>query len=482
MIHRYMITSCWSVGESTNEFTTSNTEEMILPEPVRFLTACRFDEVALQQAFGDELFLALHLVMKGTKNYMKHLKHYHEQHLAIRDVYELRQRNMMVMEKYGNYKEIPTPEEIREVVAECLTATVEYSRHFIRCVNDENNMTQECERENTRIRMQIGKLGECYRGETMCKALCDILRMPASKVGTNNSFHHNNALMGVAMRQFGIALMVVHEVDKDKDTWPYQTTNFLDEHGEGAILPITYGLIHVYNDGNLSILRQRSMTKITTPTTSCECYDGYAMDLMKDVRGRKVTGTTKGGGDKYDTKAEWKCNLMTGLFYLGYAGFAEFILDPKTRDRQEEDEWIPFYRRKNYEDYREVPYQSLVSLRRLYDRRIIESLDTERRAESMGARQDGGESTAERRARNEGPEMKLSSYAGKNDQEKMANRQWFLDEYEQIWRGEAPRPEDLSGMGMTIGQCLRLIGKSIKTMEECMQFFPMSTENSCMER
>ena len=78
--------------------------------------------------------------------------------------------------------------------------------------------------------------------------------MPASKVGMNNSFHYNNALMGVAMRQFGIALMVVHAVDKDNDTWPYQTTNFLDEHGEGAILPITYGLIHIYNDGNLSIL------------------------------------------------------------------------------------------------------------------------------------------------------------------------------------------------------------------------------------
>ena len=147
-----MITSCWSVGESTNEFTTSNTEEMILPEPVRFLTACRFDEVVLhEEAFGDELFLALHLVMKGTKNYMKHLKHYHEQHLAIRDVYELRQRNMMVMEKYGNYKEIPTPEEIREVVAECLTATVEYSRHFIRSVILEKNMKQGSEQENTRI-------------------------------------------------------------------------------------------------------------------------------------------------------------------------------------------------------------------------------------------------------------------------------------------------------------------------------------------
>ena len=78
--------------------------------------------------------------------------------------------------------------------------------------------------------------------------------------------------------------------------------------------------------------------------------------------------------------------------------------------------------------------------------------------------------------------MKLSSYVGKNDQEKMANRQWFQEEYEQIWRGKVPQPEDLSGMGITIGQCLRLIGKSIKTMEECMQFFPMSTDNSCMER
>ena len=63
---------------------------------------------------------------------------------------------------------------------------------------------------------------------------------------------------------------------------------------------------------------------------------------------------------------------MTGLFYLGYAGFAKFILDPKTHDKQEEDDWIPNYWKKNYEDYWEVLYQSLVGMRRLYDWRIIE--------------------------------------------------------------------------------------------------------------
>ena len=71
------------------------------------------------------------------------------------------------------------------------------------------------------------------------------------------------------------------------------------------------------------------MIKIRTPTTLCGCYDGYAMELMKDVLGQKILGTTKEGREKYDTKAEWKCNLMTGLFYLQYAGFAKFILDPK---------------------------------------------------------------------------------------------------------------------------------------------------------
>ena len=104
--------------------------------------------------------------------------------------------------------------------------------------------------------------------------------------------------------------------------------------------------------------------------------------------------------------------------------------------------------------------------------RIIENLDAERQAESKKkAVQDGGESTPERRDRKEGPEMKLSSYLGKTDQEKKENRQWFLEEYEGIWIGETPWPEDLSGAGMTIGQCLRLLGVSINTREECMLFF-----------
>ena len=193
--------------------------------------------------------------------------------------------------------------------------------------------------------------------------------------------------------------------------------------------------------------------------------------------------TTKEGGEKYDTKAEWKCNLMTGLFNLGYAGFAKFILDPKAKDKQEEDDCIPNYWKKKYHDYWEAPYQSLVGLRRLYDQRIIESLDAERQAEpKKKAMQDGGESRPERRDRKEGPETKLSSYMGKTDLEKKENRQWFLEDYEGIWICEAPQPEDLSGEGMTTGQYLRLLGVSINTREECMQFFSHEHRQQLQER
>jgi hypothetical protein len=63
---------------------------MILPNPVKFLTSCEYERVALDQALGDELFLAMHLIMHGCRNYMARLEHYHNEQydsLGKRDLY-----------------------------------------------------------------------------------------------------------------------------------------------------------------------------------------------------------------------------------------------------------------------------------------------------------------------------------------------------------------------------------------------------------
>ena len=137
-------------------------------------------------------------------------------------------------------------------------------------------------------------------------------------------------------------------------------------------------------------------------------------------------------------------------------GLPNLFLTPRFFDKDEKDECIPNYWKKNYEDYWEVPYQSLVSLKRLWNWRIIESLDMERQAGSTRAMQDGGESTAERRDRSEGPEMKLSSYNGKTDQEKIENRRWFWKEYEGICKSKAPWPsEQVSHDNWAVPETLR---------------------------
>jgi hypothetical protein len=88
----------------------------------------------------------------------------------------------------------------------------------------------------------------------LAKALGAILKLPASAVGACHSFHNSELLMQVAMRQFGIALLIVHEDDTVRDRWPFQTKNYLDHCGSKVFLSITFGLLHLPRDGNLSFL------------------------------------------------------------------------------------------------------------------------------------------------------------------------------------------------------------------------------------
>jgi hypothetical protein len=112
------------------------------------------------------------------------------------------------------------------------------------------------ERDNRTVLKMVRKMKRNQGSENYAKSLCDILKMPASAVGACNCFHNSESLMGVAMRQFGIALLMVHDDAGVGDQWPYRTPDFLREFGSTVFLPITFGLIHVPESGHLSILRK----------------------------------------------------------------------------------------------------------------------------------------------------------------------------------------------------------------------------------
>ena len=282
---------------------------MILPRPVMFLTACEYKEVELGKALGDELFVALHLVMKGCNGYMKNLQNYHTEQQESLNMRGLICLSKLRMTQLENYEEVPSPEEIRDIVAQCVTARDTFSTYFIGEVKKDNEKKEVLvvsERDNSNVRRRIEKLKESFRGAQLQKLLYEILKMPASAVGTCSSFHNSRLLMEVAMRQFGIALLVVHDDDIVKDTLPYQTTNYLDQMGWGVFLPITFGLIHIAKDGNVvSILRKRR--PMAKDQQGKQCCEGYALDLIDDIR--KNDGV----------------NLLTGLFDLSYTKFVEFI-------------------------------------------------------------------------------------------------------------------------------------------------------------
>jgi hypothetical protein len=295
------------------------TGEMILPTPEKFLTACEFDRISLDHALGDELFLlALHLIMNGCRNYMDRLKHYHDEQESGLLYRSLRHLSELKMCKLNDYTTVPSPEEIRAIVAECVTVNVTYSQHFIEkiCVVKKKDVPSE--RDNIAVLKLIRNLPGLARGRHLAKALGDILKMPASAVGACHSFHNSELLMQVAMRQFGIALLIVHEDDTVSDRWPFQTTNYLDNCGSKVFLPITFGLLHVPRDGNLSILRKRCSRRVADYGNEAN-YQGYALEMKTDIRTKHV-------------------NLLTGLFDLSYTAFADYIVSPKKEQTETEED------------------------------------------------------------------------------------------------------------------------------------------------
>jgi hypothetical protein len=169
------------------------------------------------------------------------------------------------------------------------------------------------ERDNRVVLKLVRKLKRRQGAREYAKALRDLVQMPASAVGACNSFHNSELLMQVAMRQFGIALLIVHDDDGISNKWPYRTPNFLRECGSGVFLPLTFGLIHVPRDGNLDILRKRC--PIQREKDEWEpCFMGYALGMKENIRTTNV-------------------NLLTGMFSLSYTSFADFLLTPKNIGR-----------------------------------------------------------------------------------------------------------------------------------------------------
>jgi hypothetical protein len=444
---------------------------------VNFLAACEYEEVKLEHAMGDELFMALHLIMKDCKDYMKHLQNYHneqEYSLGSRQLLDLKE---LKMKRLTNYHMVPSPEMIRAIVAECITVSPWHSSYFIDAVRRTGVVKLPNERDNGRVIQRIMNLEGFFRGHNLTEALCKILTMPASAVGACHSFQQNDVLMDVAMRQFGIALLVVHEDDGKTNTWPYRTQNFLERLGSGYFLPLTFGLIHVSKDGSLSILRKR--IRAGRENFSVPCYRGYALDMQKDI-------------------LEGKVNLIKGLFDVSYTNFAGYILRPRACQNK--------MRFPKVRDYRGVEYMDLVWWKNRWDdyqewvqdakrtnkqkkeeakRRAQREKDKQPPADTAAGAgeptlQDNEENDEDDEGEKMSAEHNLSSYVGNTEEKKKENRIWFHNDYQRVWPAKAEM-EDLTGQKMTLDQSLRLWGKSIKTKQDCNAFFDDDARNNLLE-
>jgi hypothetical protein len=311
--------------------------------------------------------------------------------------------------------------------------------------------------------------------------------------------------MQVAMRQFGIALLIVHDDDGISNKWPYQTPNFLRECGSGVFLPLTFGLIHVPRDGNIDILRKRC--PIQREKDEWEpCFVGYALGMKENIRTKNV-------------------NLLTGMFSLSYTSFADFLLTPKLpKNTGYRSRPLPRFR-----DYRDGTYWQLQDYRICWDEYQCYLQDHRRakkakkkEASHQEAPNDGNQKSqkespnkhgtresqkepphqhetrgASSRARQQqadqgmhqqegtqqgtaGAEMQeerdvdamhsIMSYFGATDEERKNNRNWYNDVYLKAFPS-LPTTEDMEGKGLTIETSLKLLGVEMKSKADCEDFF-----------
>ena len=454
------------------------TDQIMLPDTQEFLTACEFQKKNLGNALGDELFLALHLIMRSCKDYMMHLKNYHakqSQGLSDRSFTSLSE---LRMKELDDYEKVPSPEKIRDIVAECVTMNAGFCQVFIENIVVREKMYVASERDNRTVLKMVRRMKRNQGSANYAKSLRDILRMPASAVGACNCFHNSESLMGVAMRQFGIALLMVHEDAGVGNQWPYRTPDFLREFGSGVFLPITFGLIHVPESGNLSILRKCLPRGEVSPELAAGeegCFSGYAQEMSADIRTESV-------------------NLLTGMFGLSYTAFADFICNPHNVGVTGKSVELP-----KHGDYRDPDYGDLLAYKRHwrnYQCELQDKLDEaeakkhENRANSMGEGtggcdgmrsqgpsasnmgQQNSAATSEtpQEERDADTRFSLQSFHGKDDDKKKANREWYRDVYPTLFFS-MPTEEELSGNAHTIELSLKLLGVTLRSEEDINDFF-----------
>lgn len=453
------------------------TDEMMLPDTREFLTACEYKNVNLGKAIGDEIFMALHLIMRGCKNYMKHLKNYHDkQHegLSHRGLTSLSELRMLELNDYEN---IPSPEEIRAIVAECVTMNAGFCQVFIENIVVREKIDVAGERDNRTVLKMVRKMKRNQGSATYANSLREILKMPASAVGACNCFHNSQTLMGVAMRQFGIGLLMVHDDAGVGEQWPYRTPDFLREFGSGVFLPITFGLIHVPESGYISILRKCVTQGGLSPELAAgdeECFSGYAQEMNADIRTERV-------------------NLLTGMFGLSYTAFADFICNPKEVVGGKSVD-LP-----KQGDYRDPNYEELQKYKKHWHEYQCELQDEHDKAETKEHAKEtnpGGEKTGHRHGtrsqgssaskmgqqkgaatsgtpqevRDADPRFSIQSYRGSTDTEKIDNRNWYRDIYPTLFFS-MPTEEELSGNAHTIEMSLKLLGVTLRSEDDVNDFF-----------
>jgi hypothetical protein len=382
------------------------------------------------------------------------------------------------MKELDDYEKVPSPEEIRDILAECVTMNAGFCQVFIENIVVREKRYVAGERDNRTVLKMVRRMKRNQGSANYAKSLREILKMPASAVGACNCFHNSESLMGVAMRQFGIGLLMVHDDARVGEQWPYRTPDFLREFGSGVFLPITFGLIHVPESGNISILRKRVPQGGVCPELAAdkeECFSGYAQEMSADIRTESV-------------------NLLTGMFGLSYTAFADFICNPQKVVVAGKSVDLP-----KQGDYRDPDYGDLQEYKKHWHKYQCEIQDKHDEAETKKHEKEtnsGGEKTGGRHGmrsqapsaskmgqqkgaatsgtpqqeRDADPRFSLQSYHGSNDDKKKANRDWYRDVYPTLFFS-MPTEEELSGNAHTIELSLKLLGVMLRCEDDVNEFF-----------
>jgi hypothetical protein len=85
--------------------------------------------------------------------------------------------------KLDDYTRVPSPEEIRSIVADCVTANVGFCQLFIKQIVILEKKDVLGERDNRAVLKLIRKLKRQGGASKYAKALRNLLQMPASAVG-----------------------------------------------------------------------------------------------------------------------------------------------------------------------------------------------------------------------------------------------------------------------------------------------------------